>query len=92
MGKAAAVPCCQCFPSVSSNAGTLCGEQHDMHKTMRRTNGATVRQLRTTGMRVAWKPAEQGFWAQARAEASRVSHQHGPPGFPAPKVTEGYAD
>ena len=25
------------------------------------TNGATARQLRTTGMRVAWEPADQGF-------------------------------
>ena len=36
MKSAAAVACCQCLPSVSSNAGPLCGERHDMHKTMRR--------------------------------------------------------
>ena len=36
MGKAAAVACCQCLPCVSSTAGPLCGERHDMHKTMRR--------------------------------------------------------
>lgn len=81
--KPAAVPCCLSFP--------LCRAMvHPLWRMAQHAPKACVSTLVACGWR--GDLLSRASWAQARAEASRVSHQHGPPGFPAPKVTEGYAD